>query len=65
MTVLKSNYPIRTDHWWWKHRRNWRTEVRETLTQRIARQMAENNPGVVTRVASSTAPAQGEREKLG
>lgn len=38
--------------------------MNETLQQRLARQMAEVHPGVVARVASSTAPAQGEREKL-
>lgn len=38
--------------------------MKETLHQRLARQMSENNPGVACRVGSSTAPAQGEREKL-
>lgn len=36
----------------------------ETFQQRLARQMSEVHPGVVCRVGPSTAPAQGEREKL-
>ena len=35
----------------------------ETLTQRIARQMAENNPGIVAVINNHQQPAQGEREK--
>lgn len=38
--------------------------MKETLHQRLARQMSEVHPGVVSRVGPSTAPAQGEREKL-
>lgn len=38
--------------------------MKETLAQRLARQMAEVHPGVVARVGSFSAPARGEREKL-
>lgn len=36
----------------------------ETLSQRLARQLAENNPGTVVRVGNAVAAAQGEKEKL-
>lgn len=36
----------------------------ESLQQRLARQLAENNPGTAVRVGTSVAPAQGEKEKL-
>lgn len=39
--------------------------MNETLQQRLARQLAETNPGFVVRVGTAVAPAQGEREKLG
>lgn len=35
----------------------------ETFAQRIARQMAENNPGMAVRVGNATHPAIGERER--
>lgn len=35
----------------------------ETLTARLARQMAENYPGTAVRVGNSTSAAIGEREK--
>lgn len=38
--------------------------MKETLHQRLARQMAEAHPGVAVRVGDTVAPAQGEREKL-
>lgn len=38
--------------------------MKETLAQRLARQLAENTPGTVVRVGTATAPAQGEKEKL-
>lgn len=39
--------------------------MKETLQQRLARQLAENNPGTVVRVGNAVAPATGEKEKLG
>lgn len=39
--------------------------MKETLAQRLARQLAENNPGTVVVVGNAKAPAQGEKEKLG
>lgn len=38
--------------------------MKETLAQRLARQLAETHPGTVVRVGAATAPAQGEKEKL-
>lgn len=36
----------------------------ETLEQRLARQMAENNPGFATRVGNATHQPIGEKEKI-
>lgn len=35
----------------------------ETFEQRLARQMAENHPGIAVRVGNTTQAATGEREK--
>lgn len=35
----------------------------ETLAQRLARQLAETNPGTVVRVGNAVHPAVGEKEK--
>lgn len=35
----------------------------ETFHQRLARQMAENNPGIAVRVGNATHVAIGERER--
>jgi hypothetical protein len=35
----------------------------ESLTARLARQMAENHPGIAVRVGTTTHVAIGEREK--
>lgn len=36
----------------------------ETLTARLARQMAENHPGCAVRVGNDTHAAIGEKEKI-
>lgn len=38
--------------------------MKETFRERIARQLAENNPGTVVVLGDHKQPAQGEKEKL-
>lgn len=40
------------------------TSMNRELQQRLARQLAEANPGTVVRIGDHKEPAQGEREKM-